>query len=552
MNSLTPSTKLRLLRVLWPLIVVVAIQAVLAAFSLCILSSVRAYVGGEGLWTKGQKDAVYFLDLYATTGEEQYYQQYRSAIAVPLADRTARLALEQHPPDLEAARAGFLGGRIHPDDVDGLIWLFRDFAWFGPLQKAIQCWTATDDLLEQLAGLGHKIHADISPAPGDPDRFRDYRRQIYDLNSRLTPQAVAFSNSLGAGSRFITNLLTAVNFVIAVILILLAAWHMRRLLLQRLDSEKALTLEKERAVTTLASLGEAVISTDARGWIDYANPAAEALTRCTFAEARDKHINTVLNLLDSGTNDPSQLIDTTLSGEASQSRYVQLSARRDKKPIAVSVVGSPIRVAESVVGAVFVLHDRTDEEKFIARLSWQATHDELTRLPNRREFERRLAEFLKSLESRPDCHTLMFIDLDQFKIVNDTCGHIAGDKLLQEVAATLWCQLRKNDLLARLGGDEFAVILESCSSDSAAGTAERLRQSVEKLNFIWNGRSFRVTASIGVTHFDDAALTMKQALRTADIACYTAKENGRNRVVIHDPSDTDLQARVSAAILEVA
>ncbi len=204
------------------------------------------------------------------------------------------------------------------------------------------------------------------------------------------------------------------------------------------------------------------------------------------------------------------------------------------------------------MGAVFVLHDRTDEERFIARLSWQASHDELTKLPNRREFERRLAHLLKRIGSQPDSHTLIFIDLDQFKIVNDICGHIAGDNLLQDVAGALAEQLRKNDLLARLGGDEFAVILESCAGDVAIRTAERLRHAVEKLDFMWDGRCFRVTASIGLAQFDDATITVQEAVRTADVACYTAKEKGRNRVQIHDPADPDVQARISAALREVA
>jgi diguanylate cyclase (GGDEF)-like protein len=136
----------------------------------------------------------------------------------------------------------------------------------------------------------------------------------------------------------------------------------------------------------------------------------------------------------------------------------------------------------------------------------------------------------------------MFLDLDQFKIINDTCGHAAGDKLLCEVADALQLHLRVDDLLARLGGDEFAVLLENGDLERAAIIAERLRQAVQDLNFVWNGRSFMVTASIGLVQIHGRA-TKDETLRTADLACYLAKEKGRNRIQIHNPSDTELLHR---------
>jgi len=132
----------RLLGLVWPFVAVVLIQALVATLSLHTLSAVRAYVGGESQWSKGQKQAIYFLSLYADTGQEEYFSEYRQAIAVPLADRAARLALEQAEPDTNAARLGFLGGNNHPDDVAGLIWLFRNFRGVSYLDTAIRHWTA--------------------------------------------------------------------------------------------------------------------------------------------------------------------------------------------------------------------------------------------------------------------------------------------------------------------------------------------------------------------------------------------------------------------------
>ncbi|WP_151714706.1 GGDEF domain-containing protein, partial [Acinetobacter bereziniae] len=140
----------------------------------------------------------------------------------------------------------------------------------------------------------------------------------------------------------------------------------------------------------------------------------------------------------------------------------------------------------------------TQERQYIANLSWQATHDALTGLANRREFEYRLEQALNALARQPGRHSLMFLDLDQFKLVNDTCGHAAGDELLRHICAVLQSGLREGDTLARLGGDEFGVLLENCPSEQAERIAEQLRQTVQSLHFVWKGRPFVTTVSIGL------------------------------------------------------
>ncbi|HAO40114.1 MAG TPA: PAS domain S-box protein, partial [Afipia sp.] len=172
-----------------------------------------------------------------------------------------------------------------------------------------------------------------------------------------------------------------------------------------------------------------------------------------------------------------------------------------------------------------------------------ASHDSLTKLANRREFEHRLEKALQRMDRDQDSpHALMFLDLDQFKIINDTCGHAAGDKLLCEVSDSLQKHLRVDDLLARLGGDEFAILLENGGLERAAIVAERLRQAIHDLNFVWNGRPFTITTSIGLVQIRGGA-TKDETLRTADLACYLAKEKGRNRIQIHNPSDSELLHR---------
>jgi diguanylate cyclase (GGDEF)-like protein len=535
-----------LLRLASPFIAILLLQALLAGISLNILSSVRAYIGGESLWSKGQKEAIQFLDLYAVTGDAQDYRRYQSAIAVPLGDRIARRALEQTPPDIAAARDGFLQGGNHVDDIDGMIWLFRYFREVPYLKTAIGNWIATDPYLDELTGLASTIHTELANGPLPRQQMSARKAQIYQLDARLSPEALAFSKTLGDGSRQVKIVLTIVNLFTAGLLVVLKLLYTRHFLIQRRRSDEALRAEKERAQITLASIGDAVIRTDARGLIEYMNPAAERLVASPTCDARGAPLTSLLHLVDedTGRNSDSQLVRIWSNGEAAASSRPQLLLRGDATSVPVSMIGAPLQKDGATAGAVLVLHDMTSERDYIARLSWQASHDALTDLANRREFEHWLEAALLQLDDdRADRHALIFLDLDQFKIINDTCGHAAGDMLLREVSVSLQRHLRHGDLLARLGGDEFAVLLENCDVELATRIAEALRRAVQELNFTWNARPFNITASIGLVSIAHGRITMDEAVRTADLACYMAKEKGRNRVQVHNPSDSELLHR---------
>ena len=540
-SSLTHG-KLRLWRLVAPFVAVIVAQALLAGVSMETLSAVRAYVGGEGLWSKGQKDAIHFLTLYSERGGEQYFRQFQTAVAIPLADRAARYALERDPPDLAAARDGLLVGGNHPDDIPDMIWLFRYFGDVSYMATAIGCWRATDSDLAQLESLGNALHEEYLNLPSAAGRIDARKQQIEQIDRRLAPLALAFSQSLGAGSRSIKFLLAVTNLLAAVALIVLIVWHMRKLLKQRLAFENALRAEKERAQVTLASLGEAVISTDLDGRLDYMNPEAERLIGSTIALAKGSPLGALFNIVDETAKEPAnRLIDQPLSEEPT--RRHQMLVRRDSSAVPVSIVEAPLHSDGEPVGAVLVLHDRTSERDLIGRLSWQASHDALTGLANRREFEARLDVALDELMRATGEPALMFLDLDQFKVVNDTCGHAAGDKLLRQTSELLQENLRPGDLLARLGGDEFGVLLKSCDDISSIEIAERLRLAVQRLSFVWNGRAFNVSMSVGLVDIAQAD-TAEEIMRAADVACYMAKERGRNRVQVHRPSDCELAQRV--------
>lgn len=538
------SAKMRLLRLVSPFIAIVLLQAFLAGMSLSVLSSVRAYVGGESLWSKGQKDAVQHLYLYGETGDDRHFEQYEKAIAGPLGDRTARLALEQKPPDLATARDGFLQGGIHPDDIDGVIWLYRYFRELPPFKKAITHWINTDAILDELTNLAKQIQTEQNGTPVSPSQLSSLRERIDQFNARIAPEATGYVESLGNGSRQVRRVLTIANLLVAALLVGLLLTMARYFLAQRRRFIHALRTEKERAQITLAAIGDAVISTDAKGNVEYMNPAAERLVACRALAARGLPVASLFKILDEETGQPreSQIEQILEGGDLTHPARPQLLQRPDSTSVAISMIGTPLYKEGAVAGTVLVLHDMTSEKKYIARLSWQASHDSLTKLANRREFEHRLEKALQEDCDRQSPYALMFLDLDQFKIINDTCGHAAGDKLLCEVASALQLHLRVDDLLARLGGDEFAILLENGDLDRAAIVAERLRQAVQDLNFVWNGRSFTITASIGLVQMRGRA-TKDETLRTADLACYLAKEKGRNRIQIHNPSDTELLHR---------
>ncbi|MFK3799380.1 EAL domain-containing protein [Pseudomonas sp. NPDC088444] len=537
--------KPRLLGIVWPFIAVVLLQALLGCVSLYMMSAVRSYVGGESLWSKGQKDAIYYLNLYANSRSEIDYLKYQQAIAIPKGDHDLREAMDQPVPDIARANAGILQGGNHPDDAPGIIWLYLNFRHFSYLEKAIDLWKIGDNYLVQLDEVAREMHGRIVDGSATNADVLTWRHRINAINEGVTPAAMAFSDALGEGSRVILRILVVVNLTTAVFLIILALLRTHKLLEQRHAFATALQIEKERAQVTLESIGDGVITTDVSGAITYMNPAAEQMAHWKSEQATGLPLAALFNLLDENDQkDSSALIEHILSGKlAGGSENSKLIQRLDGSTVSVALVGSPIRTDGKVSGAVLVLHDMTQERQYIANLSWQATHDALTGLTNRREFEYRLELALSSLTHQTGRHAVMFLDLDQFKLVNDTSGHAAGDELLRHICAVLQQGIREGDTLARLGGDEFGILLEHCAPDAAEKIAEGLRQTVESLHFVWKGRPFMTTVSIGLVHVSNSPTTLEASLRAADMACYMAKEKGRNRVQVYHDDDSELSTR---------
>ena len=311
------------------------------------------------------------------------------------------------------------------------------------------------------------------------------------------------------------------------------------------EAQRALQVEKERLRVTLHSIGDAVLTTDTDGLVTYINPVCEHLLGRKLADVLGRPSADLFTIVHDGSGVPAVdpvatvLLTNVTSGLADETLLV----RPDGTRVAIEDSAAPIRDPDgNMVGVVLVFHDVTEARVLSSRITHQAMHDSLTELVNRRGFEMRLAEVLDTPSLQDKGHVLFYVDLDQFKVVNDTCGHAAGDELLKQVALLFRGALRDNDLLARLGGDEFGVLLRNCPVDAALRVAEKMRAAVDAYRFQWNGRSFGIGASIGVVPFE-AGATMAHVLGAGDTACYLAKDKGRNRVHLHDMGDVDTVKR---------
>jgi len=311
--------------------------------------------------------------------------------------------------------------------------------------------------------------------------------------------------------------------------------------------EKDLFEEKERAQITLQAIGDAVVRIDAHLLTWYLNPVAEHLVGQSSDEANGKPINEVLRLFE---KDDRQAITTRISREALRGSPCALppgaclTSAQDME-FEVEGVCSPIHTPEGeIIGAVLVLRDVTEAREMQRKLQWQANHDSLTGLVNRHAFEERVARALNSKRASEFPASVLFIDLDRFKHINDNAGHAAGDELLRQLGRIMQSRVREVDLLARLGGDEFGVMLVACPPEVAERIAHVMQDSIASFDFIWDEKHYQVGASIGVVHIPPHWASLDECLAAADAACYQAKQNGRNNIVIHQdktqmPSTSD-------------
>ena len=298
--------------------------------------------------------------------------------------------------------------------------------------------------------------------------------------------------------------------------------------------------ERSRALATLQSIGEGVITTDKRGRIDYMNEAAETLTGSTSLQAVGKALEEIVTLVDESDRkllaDPVRQSLTT-GVRVTLARKALLLARSSGEEYSVELGVTPLRNPHhELVGAVVVLRDVTEQRGLARQMSYQASHDALTGLVNRREFERRLQEALDGARTEEHSHVLCYLDLDRFKVVNDSCGHIAGDNMLREVAGLLRDAVRDSDTVARIGGDEFGMLLVGCPLEKARQIADDVCRSVNDYRFVWKDKIFNIGVSIGLVEIGRESGTLEEVMGAADSAGYVAKQQG-NHVHVYSLRD---------------
>jgi diguanylate cyclase (GGDEF)-like protein len=381
---------------------------ILANFSLGMLTSVRAYVGGESLWSKAQKDAVFHLQYYALNHDPREMRLFREDIAIPLGDHQARLEMDRPHPDLEEVRQGFIRGGIHPDDIDGMISLYRRFKHVAFMQRAILAWDAADQYIAQLDQAGTSLQLEAESLVPRPARIQRLLSEISAINEKLTPIEIQFVNALSEASRTTFRLLQ---------LIMLAA--------------------------------------------------------------------------------------------------------------------TPLLLALGTALSVRILQQK---RKVSDQLRHIAFHDDLTSLPNRLMFNQRVEQALSRHRRAGTQLAILLMDLDRFKVINDSLGHEIGDVLLRQVAERLQAQSRHSDTVARMGGDEFVVLIENPQSPGdISGCAHRL---VDRMSapYLLNDKEYHVTLSIGISVFPSDGSDAQSLLKAADVAMYRAKETGRNNYQFYLPS----------------
>jgi diguanylate cyclase (GGDEF)-like protein/PAS domain S-box-containing protein len=294
----------------------------------------------------------------------------------------------------------------------------------------------------------------------------------------------------------------------------------------------------------LDSLAEAIIATDAAGLITYVNPAAERVTGSSASQSIGKTLEDIVGFVDETDrrllSDPVRQALTS-GAPVNLSRRALLLARSNGSERSIELSASPIRNdAKELIGAVVLLHDVTELRGLARQMSYQATHDALTGLVNRREFEARLEEAIESGHRGDGQHVLSYLDLDRFKVVNDTSGHLAGDSMLREVAKVLRDAVRDSDTVARLGGDEFGMLLIGCPLEKARQIADDVCRAVGDYRFVWKDKIFNIGVSIGLVEISRESGTLEELFAAADSACYVAKKQGSGRVAVYSARDEAL------------
>ncbi|MEJ2694801.1 MAG: EAL domain-containing protein [Candidatus Thiodiazotropha sp.] len=302
------------------------------------------------------------------------------------------------------------------------------------------------------------------------------------------------------------------------------------------EQARLTSIAEQRFLAMLASIEDAVMLLDADGYIEYANLAAEGMTGYQAASMTGRSLNEIYQVYDESGETRSCLDYEEI---IRMDNRTLLLMHRDGLSFPIEQSITRLRGENGQVeGRVLVFKDVSQSRKLAAQLSWQASHDLTTRLFNRAEFDRSLSRLLETADREGSKHCLLYLDIDRFKVVNDTCGHVAGDELLRQVGSLIKRTIRTSDLLARIGGDEFAILLSNCSLEVARRIADTIRVEFQRFRFVWTDKVFSQSVSIGLVSIDKESQGLEQVLSYADSACFAAKEAGRNQIHVFHPEQS--------------
>ena len=373
-----------------------------------------------------------------------------------------------------------------------------------------------------------KIVQQIYPLIFNSSEAENYQSLIQKVLQ--TRQTINFEHSLKINDStywFSTNISAASETIVV--------WVSHNIA-RRKKMEQNSYAEKELAQVALKSIGEGVITTDTAGKVTFINPVAERLTGWSTAEAQDQLLTDIFYIVDHFTREPvPNPIDMVLqTNQTYKLESDTVLIAKDGTEHAIEDSTAPIQDRQGkLIGAVTVFRDVTESRSLAHKLDWQATHDALTGLYNRRKFEKLVKATIQESQYNEIHHVLCYLDLDRFKIVNDTCGHAAGDELLKQITTLLKQRIRATDIFARLGGDEFGLLLHQCPVERALIVANQLRQLVQDFRFVWSDNIFKIGVSIGVAPINSKTTSLANVLNAADSACYAAKEKGRNCIHLY-------------------
>ena len=516
------------------LIAAVALTILTTTIAFEVLGSATAYISGEGHWSRSRVLAEMFLNRYGQSGDPDDLASARRALSVPLGDRMARRALDSDPPDLARARVGFLAGRNAEDDLDRIIWMYRHVSWAPYFSEALDAWAAGDRKLDVMIDVADRMERHWrDPEAGPIDA--GLQTELDQIAIDLARDERAFGSLLTEGSEWFRRVLL-LGYIVFFLLVAAFTATVYVISLRRIRSTESLY----RAAFVQSVMGMAKLLPDGR--IVAINKPLAKLLRLPSSAAIGRPFERFLGGADGTAGSAGQRLEWSVSMEPVERQIVRADGSRVWCRISVSPVtdddggNNPRRV-------FVMVEDVTESRRLSESLAYQASHDSLTGLINRREIERRLKGLLSAPDADQRRHTLCYVDLDQFKLINDTSSHSAGDQLLMLVASTLPEHLRPGDWIGRLGGDEFAVLFRDTPADRGRAMAQSLNRALSETSLLWEGRHFNLTSSMGLVEINSDTPSVSWLLRAADTACYLAKEGGRNRVHMYVESDTEVARR---------